>query len=102
MKLRVARFVLPALMVVFLYPVRMAAQTATLSGTATDAKGKPIANAAVWLKPATGAPIEVHADADGNYTIPDLAPGDYTLSASGDGLSSKPIKVTVTTAPHQT
>ncbi len=102
MKLRVARFVLPTLMTVLLFSLSLAAQTATLSGTATDAKGKPIANAAVALKPAAGSPIEVRADGDGNYTIADLAPGDYTLSASGDGLISKPIKVTVTAAPHQT
>lgn len=85
-----------------LFPLAVAAQTVTLSGTATDAKGKPIANAAVTLRPAAGAPIDVHADADGNYTIPNLAPGDYTLSAEGDGLRSKDIKVTVTTSPHQT
>jgi len=102
MKLKVAWLVLLSLMIVLLFSLSLAAQTATLSGTATDAKGKPIANAAVTLKPATGAPIEVHADADGNYRIPDLAPGEYTLSASGEGLSSKAIKVTVTTAPRQT
>ena len=85
-----------------LFPEVLAAQTATLSGTATDAKGKPIANAAVTLKPAQGAAIEVHADADGNYSVPNLTPGDYTVSATGGGLSSKPITVTVTTAPHQT
>ena len=85
-----------------LFPLALAAQTATLSGTATDAKGKPIANAAVTLRPTAGAPIDVHADGEGNYTIPNLAPGDYTLSATGDGLRSKEIKVTVTTAPHQT
>lgn len=92
---------LRTLLVVF-FPLALAAQTATLSGTATDAKGKPIANAAVTLRPSAGAPIDVHSDADGNYTIPNLSPGDYTLSAAGDGLRSKEIKVTVTTAPHQT
>jgi hypothetical protein len=102
MKLKLARVAVPALTIVLLFSLSLAAQTATLSGTATDAKGKPIANAAVSLKAATGSPIEVRADAVGNYRIPDLAPGDYTLSASGDGLSSKPIKVTVTNAPHQT
>jgi hypothetical protein len=102
MNRRVIRFELPALMFGLLFPVMLAAQTATLSGTATDAKGKPIANAAVSLKPATGPPSEAHTDADGNYSIPNLAPGDYTLSASGDGLSSRQIKVTITTAPRQT
>ena len=86
-----------------LFPMALAAQTVTLSGTATDAKGKPIANATVVLKPAQGSPIEVRTDGDGNYSIPNLAPGDYTISASGEGLIAKPILVTITTAPaHQT
>jgi hypothetical protein len=96
------RFAIRAAFFGLLFPLSLAAQTVTLSGTATDDKGKPIANAAVSLKPAAGSPIEVRADADGNYNFPNLAPGDYTLSAAGDGLRSKPISVTVTTAPHQT
>ena len=89
-------------LIIALFPLGLAAQTVTLSGTATDAKGNPIANAAVSLKPATGPPIEVRTDANGNYSIPNLAPGGYTLSAAGDGLRSKQIEVTVTDAPHQT
>ena len=91
-----------AALLALLFPLALAGQTATLSGTATDSKGKPIANATVSLKPGTGSPVEVHTDANGNYTIPNLAPGDYTLSASADGLRTKPIAVTVTTAPRQT
>lgn len=102
MKLRVRGFAMRATLLALLFPLSLAAQTATLSGTATDSKGKPIANAAVSLKPGTGSPVEVHTDANGNYAIPNLVPGDYTLSASADGLRSKPIEVTVTTAPHQT
>lgn len=101
MKRRVPCWVLQMLLMGLL-PLALAAQTATLSGTATDAKGKPIADAAVTLKPASGAPIQIRTDTDGNYTIPNLAPGDYTLSGVGDGLRSKEINVTVTTAPHQT
>jgi hypothetical protein len=85
-----------------LFPISLAAQTATLSGTATDVKGNPIANAEVSLKPEAGAAIEVRTDAAGKYTLPNLAPGDYTLSATGAGLRATPIKVTVTTALHQT
>jgi len=84
------------------FALAFAAQAATLSGTATDSKGKPIANAAVTLTPATGQPVDVHADANGNYSIPNVAPGTYTLSANSDGLRSREISVTVTEAPHQT
>ena len=95
-------FVMSVLMLAVV-PMTGMAQTATLSGTATDTKGTPIANATVSLKPAgPGSPAEVRTDADGNYSIPNLAPGDYTISASGSGLSAKEIKVTITTASHQT
>jgi hypothetical protein len=83
-------------------PMMVQSQTAMLSGTATDAKGNAVANAAVSLKPETGSAIVVHTDNEGNYSIPNLAPGDYTISASAEGLGSRQIKVTVTTSPRQT
>jgi Carboxypeptidase regulatory-like domain len=98
-------FALRLLMPCILLPLGAAAQTATLSGTATDAKGKPIANASVSITAAAGTgsvSVNVRTDGDGNYSIPNLAPGDYSISASGEGLSSKTIKVTITNVAHQT
>jgi hypothetical protein len=97
--------VLRLLMPCILLPLGAAAQTATLSGTATDAKGKPIANASVSIKAegrTESVSVNVRTDADGNYSIPNLAPGDYSISASGEGLASKTIKVTITNVAHQT
>ncbi len=102
MRLKVPKLSLRMLILGLLFPVALAAQTVTLSGTATDAKGKPIANATVTLKPAQGSPIEVRTDGEGNYTIPNLKPGDYTISASAEGLIAKPILVTISTVSHQT
>jgi len=85
-----------------LFPIALAAQTVTLSGTATDVKGKPIANATVSLKPAQGSVIEARTDAEVNYTFSNLAPGDYMISASGDGMIAKPVMVTVSSVSHQT
>lgn len=102
MTLRVPEVAIRLLMAGLLFPVALAAQTATLSGTATDAKGKPIPNATVTLKPAQGASVDVHTDAEGNYTIPNLAPGSYTISAAGEGMVAKPIDLTITSSPHQT
>jgi Carboxypeptidase regulatory-like domain len=91
------------LMTCILFPIAVAAQTATLSGTAADVKGKPIADATVSIKAVGGAlTVNVHSDADGNYSIPNLAPGDYSISASGGGLSATPVKVTITNVAHQT
>jgi hypothetical protein len=96
-------FALRLLTPCILLPLGAAAQTATLSGTATDAKGKPIADATVSIKAESGTEsFNVHTDADGNYSIPNLAPGDYSISASGEGLASKTIKVTITSVAHQT
>ena len=87
----------------FLLPMGLAAQTATLSGTATDSKGAPIANATVAIKAESGTTAAtVRTDAEGNYTIPNLAPGEYTISAAGNHLSSREIKVTITSVAHQT
>ncbi len=102
MRPRLIQHAVRMLMPSLLLPIALAAQTATLSGTATDAKGNPIPNATVSLKPAQGAPLEVRTDAKGSYSIANLAPGDYTISASSDGLNAKPIALTITTAPQQT
>jgi len=104
MKRKAPRLVHAVIVLVFVlkFPIILPSQAATLSGTATDAKGNAIANAAVSLMPETGSAIEVHTDSNGNYRIPDLAPGDYTISASAKGLTSRQIKVTVTTSPRQT
>lgn len=99
---RVSDFALRLLMLGLLFPLALSAQTVTLSGAATDARGNPIPNAAVSLKPAQGPPIEVRTDAKGDYTISNLAPGDYTIEASADTLSARPIPLTITTAPQQT
>ena len=88
---------------ILLIPMATPAQTATLSGAATDAEGNPIASATVSMQAEGGtAAVKVQTDAEGNYSIPNLAPGDYSISAAGQGLKSKSIKVTITNAPHQT
>ena len=104
MRRKAPRMVHAVIVLVFVlkFPIILPSQAATLSGTATDAKGNAIANAAVSLMPEKGSAIEVHTDSNGNYRIPDLAPGDYTISASAEGLASRQIKVTVTTSPRQT
>jgi hypothetical protein len=86
-----------------LVPMALSAQVvATLSGVATDASGKPVANAVVSIRAGSGAPVEVHTDATGKYVLPNLTPGDYTISATAQGLSSKSIQVTITDVPQQT
>lgn len=51
-----------------------------------------------WQKQTTGYQFWVHADADGNFTIPAVRPGDYTLYAFTNGVMDElrrdDIKVT--------
>jgi hypothetical protein len=105
MRMRAARaFTLAMILGLTVIPLTAAAQnSATLSGVATDAHGKPIPHARVSLKSEGGAaPLETQTDADGNYTFANLAPGRYTISAIGETLRSRDIQVTVTELPHQT
>jgi hypothetical protein len=90
------------MMLGLLFPLTLSAQTVTLSGTATDAKANPVPNATVTLKQEPASPIAVHTDAKGNYTVSNLAPGDYTIEAAADGLSARPIPLTITASPQQT
>jgi len=80
------------------------AQDATsLSGTVTDASAKPVANAKVSVKNLnTGQSSETQTDADGHYSVPNLAAGDYEVFASSEAISSATAKVTLTAGSAQT
>ena len=59
----------------------------TLLGTVTDATGATVTNAKVTVTAvATGAIHESTTNDSGNYTFPDLQPGNYTVSAEATGF----------------
>jgi hypothetical protein len=63
------------------------AVTATLLGTVTDSTGATIANAKVTATEAgTGALHLSVTNESGNFTIPDLQPGPYTLTVEAKGF----------------
>jgi len=75
---------------------------ATLSGTITDASGKPVANVSVSVKNLGGGPsAEAQTDSDGHYSVANLSAGDYEVSAAANGNSAT-TKVTVTAGSPQT
>jgi Carboxypeptidase regulatory-like domain len=77
--------------------------TATLSGTVTDPSGNAVAHAKISAKnSSTGQSINTQSDSAGHYTIANLVPGDYEVSASAEGFGISASKVTLTAGSPQT
>ena len=65
------------------------APTGSISGTLFDSINDPIDNNAVQAKnTASGAVFKTTTSASGKYTLADLPPGTYDVSASAPGLSA--------------
>ena len=77
--------------------------TASLSGTVTDSSGKPLADVKVSVKNlTTNQSSEARTDANGGYSISNLAAGEYEVSASADALGSGASRVTVSAGMPKT
>ena len=79
----------------FLCAGSLAAQTATgtISGTLTDPKGLPMADATVSVHDTdTGADQSVTTNDAGRYVVPQLQPGHYEVSASKNGFATAEAK----------
>lgn len=64
-----------------------------ITGKVTDKEtNKPISGAQVTTNPSSSS---VNTGSDGNYTIPDLNPGQYTLTAKKEGYNDNITTVTV-------
>jgi Carboxypeptidase regulatory-like domain len=67
-----------------------------LSGTVTTATGGVAAKAKVSAKNSvTGQTAEAEAGPSGNYSVADLAPGEYEVSVSAEGFATKVSKITI-------
>ncbi|NWF84508.1 MAG: carboxypeptidase regulatory-like domain-containing protein, partial [Bryobacteraceae bacterium] len=59
----------------------------TISGLATDPSGAPVPSVQVVLQnEATGVKTATVSNPAGNYLLPNLTPGKYTLSAEAKGF----------------
>lgn len=97
--------VLQCSFVLLLVPISLWAQAsgATLSGVIQGSSGAAIAGAKVTAKNvATGRTYETETNAAGAYSVTDVAPGEYELSASAAGFNNEQEKVTVSAGENQT
>ncbi len=91
-KTRGWRLILVAIVLTFSVsnPVRAQVAGATLSGTVTDAGGGVVLDATIVVKNVeTGVTREVKPDAAGFFSVPNLQPGNYEVTTSAPGFSSK-------------
>ncbi|NUM75219.1 TonB-dependent receptor [candidate division KSB1 bacterium] len=89
-------------LVVALAPLSLWAQTATLKGTVTDAESKEKLPGASVAVTSTGlAPTGAAADASGNFEVPNLPAGTYTITVSFIGYERK-VLTNVTLAAGET
>src|SRR6266446_4548151 len=84
-------------------PLLMHAQTANtgaIAGSVSDPSGAPVAGAAVVIhSEATREQRDLNADAEGNFSVPFLTPGNYELTVRAPGfepLILKSVQVQIT------
>jgi hypothetical protein len=67
-----------------------------LSGRVAAGTGSAIPNASVSVKNANGAmATETQTDANGHYSVANLAPGEYEVTVSANGFSTSTTKITI-------
>ena len=84
-------------------PLRAQDSSATLAGTVTNASGSPIANANISVANTfSGQTAGAQTDAAGHYNLPNLAPGEYQVSVSAEGFSTKVARVKLSAGATET
>jgi outer membrane receptor protein involved in Fe transport len=83
-------FILMLVAALLATPVALAQSTATLQGTVTDSKGAVLPNATVVVKNrSTSTERTTQTDSDGNYQLPALPVGVYTVEVRVEGFKTQ-------------
>lgn len=85
--------------------VRAGAQATygSITGTVFDSTGAAVANVKIVVtSDATNASSQMTSSADGIFSVPNLAPGTYTVSASAPGFNLQVVKNTVVSVQQTT
>ena len=76
--------------------------TATIVGTVVDSSGAVLPGTAITVKQReTGELHTTRTGTAGDYRVPFLKPGDYVVTAEGNGLSANPISVQLSVGREQ-
>ncbi|MDE3104400.1 MAG: TonB-dependent receptor [Acidobacteriota bacterium] len=95
--------ILCCLLALFLLPLSAHAQvnTGNLSGLVTDSSGAVVRNASITATAAdTGYSRTVQTGTDGEYILPDLPIGEYTVTVTASGFSTIKQAATVNVGSH--
>jgi len=91
-----ARFGLTALLCACFTALSLAQQAAHLSGTVADTSGAAIPSASVLARSCSNdGQAQTVSDGEGAFRFDQLAPGDYTFTATATGFSTAKVNMTV-------
>jgi hypothetical protein len=99
MKSKIVKMMLGLLMLSLAISAPLKAQVAgaTVTGTVTDPSGGVIANAQIVARNmATSVVSSTTANADGFYNLPNLLPGEYQVTVTAPGFTTKLVSITLT------
>lgn len=74
-------------------PLARAQSTGAVQGAVTDQSGAVVPGATITVRnTATGETRTVQTDKDGNYQVPSLIPGPYTIDVSANGMQTRHLQ----------